>query len=221
MKDTQAQALQILLEHQAILQNTHVVYTSGDHGSAYVNKDAVYTNPNAVSQLCRFFAEHFQAARPEVVAAPAVGGVILSQWTAWHLYQLGIPAQSVYAEKEEPKETPQNGQRPPVTFAFRRGYGDLIRGKRVLVVEDVLTTGGSLKAAIAAVRRAEGIVVGAGALCNRGRVTLAEMDDPPELYALTEFELETWKAADCPLCKQGVPVNVDVGKGRAFVENQG
>jgi orotate phosphoribosyltransferase len=201
--------LRILEAHHALIQNSHIVYTSGKHGSAYVNKDAIYPYTTAVSRLCQAIADHFVLRNIEVVAAPALGGIILSQWTAYHLSTADKPVLAVFAEKTE------GGG-----FAFRRGYDALVAGRRVLVVEDILTTGGSLKEAIGAVRSAGGEVVAAAALCNRGGVTSEDVGGVPELFALTEISLDSWEAANCPLCAQGVPINTQVGKGREFLARQ-
>jgi orotate phosphoribosyltransferase len=197
-------AAAILAEASAVLRDTHVVYTSGRHGSAYVNKDAVYPRTERVRELCGLLAD---AARPlgaEIVCGPAMGGIILAQWTGHHL---GLPA--VYAEKAA-----AGG------LVLRRGYDKLVAGRRVVVVEDVINTGGSLVEAIQAVRTAGGTVVGAVALCNRGGVTAAALD-VPALHALLDLSLESWPAEDCPLCRRGVPVNTDVGKGREFLAGAG
>jgi orotate phosphoribosyltransferase len=199
-----ARATAILAEAGAVIRDSHVVYTSGRHGSAYVNKDAVYPLTDRVRELCGLLAD---AARPldaEIVCGPAMGGIILSQWTGHHL---GLPA--LYAEK-----APEGG------MALRRGYDALVRGRRVLVVEDVVNTGGSLADAVAAVRAAGGTVVGAVALCNRGGVTAAALG-VPALHALVELSLDSWPAEECPLCRRGVPVNTAVGKGREFLAKAG
>lgn len=199
--------LRLLESRSALIRDSHVVYTSGRHGRAYVNKDAIYPDTQAVSELCRQLAAHFAPARPEVVAAPAIGGVILGQWTAHHLSEAtGAKVLSVYAEKNA-----AGG------FDFRRGYDEILRGARVLVVEDILTTGGSVSAVVSAVRACGGEVVGVGALCNRGAITAARIGDPPELFSLIEVSLESWSPEECPLCARGVEVNTTVGKGREFV----
>ncbi len=108
----------ILGESKAIITDSHVVYTSGKHGSAYINKDAIYPHTIYTSRLCRMLAGQFVDDGVDVVIAPAVGGVILSQWTAHHLDGLGV-----YADKSG------DG------FVIKRGYDKLIIGKRVLVVE--------------------------------------------------------------------------------------
>ena len=205
----EADVIKILEDHGAVIRNSHIVYTSGRHGSSYINKDAIYPDTRAVSALCAAIAEHFSNAGVQVVAAPAVGGVILSQWVAHHLIALGSEALAVYAEKDDAG-----------SFTFRRGYGALLDRKRVLVVEDVITTGASLREVVRAVKADGGVVVGAAALCNRGAVTAGEIGNPPELFSLTEFSFESWEEGECPLCRQGTPVNTDVGKGREFLRKK-
>lgn len=194
--------LEVLERVGALLTNTHVLYKSGRHGEAYVNKDALYTSPADTSAVCRLIAEHFAAANIEVVAGPTIGGVILSQWVAYHLGQItdGPAPVAVFAEEV-------NNQR-----VFRRGYDAFLPGKRVLVVEDILTTGGSALNVVRTVKAAGGEVIGLAALCNRGGVT-AEVVEAPELFALANINLNSWAPEECPLCKQGVPINTSVGKG--------
>lgn len=204
--------LTLLAQVGALITGDHLVYTSGRHGSSYVNKDALYPHTAATSAVCAQIARHFATAGVEVVAGPTVGGVIMAQWTAHHLSALtGREVLAVYAEEESDGE----GKRR----VLRRGYDALVAGRRVLVVEDILTTGGSARLVVAAVRAAEGTVVGVGALCNRGAVS-AERIDAPELYALSEVPLESYAPAECPLCAAGVPINTRVGKGAAFLAAQ-
>jgi orotate phosphoribosyltransferase len=194
---------EILEETGALLSGRHIVYTSGRHGSAYVNKDAIYPHTERVAEVCRFLADLARGKAVDIVCGPATGGIILAQWTAHHL---GVPA--VYAEK-----TPEGG------MALRRGYDRLVRGRRVLVVEDVVNTGGSLRDTIAAVRTAGGDVVLATALCNRGGIRAADVG-APDLEALLSRPLESWPADGCPLCAAQVPIDTDVGKGREFLARQ-
>ena len=195
-----SRAAEILAGVGGILTGRHVVYTSGRHGSAYVNKDAVYPHTARVAELCALLAESVRELGAEVVCGPALGGIILSQWTAHHLGAL-----AVFAEK-----LPEGG------LGLRRGYDRLVAGRRVVVVEDVLNTGGSVREAVAAVCGAGGEVVAVAALCNRGGLTPAALD-VPHLRALMELSLESWDAALCPLCRDGVPIDTDVGKGREFL----
>jgi orotate phosphoribosyltransferase len=193
----------------ALITDDHLVYTSGRHGSSYVNKDALYPHTAATSAVCARFAQRFAAMEIDVVAGPTVGGVILAQWTAHHLSAiLGREVLAVFAEEEQAE-----GERRRV---FRRGYDALVAGKRVLVVEDILTTGGSVRLVVEAVAACGGTVLGVGALCNRGGVR-AEDIGAPELFTLSEVPLASFAAEECPLCREGVPINTRVGKGAAFL----
>ena len=187
----------------------HFVYTSGRHGDEYVNKDALYTYAHDTSRLCKEFAERFKDAGVEVVIGPAVAAAILSQWTAYHLTEIvGHEVYSTYADKDG-----QGG------FIIKRGYDALINGKKVLIVEDLTTTGGSVKKVLAAAKAAGAEVVGVGVLCNRGHVT-AEQVGTPRLESLVQIELDSWEGEGCDLCGRGIPVNVDVGHGRDFLAKQ-
>jgi orotate phosphoribosyltransferase len=199
-------ALEVLERVGALIANSHVVYTSGRHGSTYVNKDALYPYTRDTAGLCARIAAHFANAQAEVVAGPTIGGVILSQWVAHHCPPLpgDRRALAIFAEEQ--------GSGLSSTRVFRRGYAGLIPGRRVLIVEDVLTTGGSARKVVDAVRALGGEVVGLGALCNRGGVQAADLD-VPELFALVTLELESWEAEECRLCRQGVPLDTRVGKG--------
>lgn len=202
--------LEIFEKTGAILKG-HFVFTSGKHGSLYINKDAIYPYTEFVSTLCKGIAEHFRNPNLygiKVVAAPAVGGVILSQWTAYWLSKLrGETILAVFAEKSEDGKT----------FIFKRGYADSIAKRGILVVEDVLTTGGSARKVVEAVRNLEGDVVGLGVLCNRGGITAEDVGNVPEIFALIDLDFESWDKADCPLCAQKVPINTEVGKSREFL----
>ena len=211
------EVLQVLGKVGAVIVGSHIVYTSGKHGTAYVNKDAVYPHTAETSRLCRAIAERFTDDNVQVVIAPAIGGVILSQWTAHHLTEMnGHEVLGVYAEKVEGHSLFER-MHPSGEFVIKRGYDKLIAHKNVLVVEDVLTTGGSAKKVIEATRAIGGNVIGLGVLCNRGGITPQDVADVPKLDALVNVTLDAWDEATCPLCEQNVPINMDVGKGREFL----
>ena len=248
------EVLQVLGKVGAVIADSHIVYTSRKHGPTYVNKDAVYPHTKETSDLCRAIAEQFADDGVEVVIAPAIGGVILSQWTAHHLSEItGREVFSVYAERENKEDIlvdiwenskpvifalPFGGiddgpseltllkreklihRKDDFSFIIKRGYDKIVPGKNVLVVEDVLTTGGSAKKVIEATRDLGGNVVGLGVLCNRGEITPQDVADPPKLFALVNVKLNAYDEADCPLCAQGVPINTDVGKGREYLASK-
>lgn len=106
------------------------------------------------------------------------------------------------------------------SFVIKRGYEKLIKGKDVLVVEDVITTGGSVKEVIRAVRKNDGNVVCLTALWNRGGVTSEDVGNPPDFFSLIELELDSYSKEECPLCVKNVPINEEVGKGKEFMSRK-
>lgn len=258
----------LLEDAKAIIAGSHVVYTSDKHGTAYVNKDALYRHTLVTADLCYTLADRVKEALigahmppiPEAVVAPAVGGVVLSQWTAFHLSRLtqtsfaDIPA--LYAERvEETLIAPDRkivigagssdeGDESGLSavsnagriiralnkgeslvikreqFTLKRGQAASVAGKTVLVVEDVLNTGGSAARTVEAVRSAGGDVVAVAALCNRGGVTAADLD-VPLLVSLLDVTMDAWDEPECPMCKSGVPVNTDVGHGKQYLARKG
>jgi orotate phosphoribosyltransferase len=205
---------QILIESGAIIDNSHVVYTSWRHGSVYVNKDALYLHTQATAKLGKAIADLYDENQVEAVAGPAMGGVILSQWVAWYLSSKRSSGEvlSVYAEKESEK--------PTKTFAFHRGYDRQIEGKRILVVEDIITTGGSALKVMEAILKLGGTVIGLSAIYNRGNVQSHDVGGV-DVKVLINKELDMWDEEDCPLCRAGIPINTDVGKGKAYLERKG
>ncbi len=202
------EVLQTLGKVGALITDSHIVYTSGKHGTAYINKDAVYPHTKETSDLCQAIAKQFANDNVEAVIAPAIGGVILSQWTAHHLSAItGREVLGVYAEKTE------NGN----AFIIKRGYDKIVAEKNILVVEDVLTTGNSAKQVIEATRALNANIVGLGVLCNRGGIMREDVANPSKLFALVNIKLNTWEEAECPLCAQNAPINTNVGKGREYL----
>lgn len=200
-----------LLQDVGAFRSGHFVYTSGRHGDSYVLKDAMYAYPDQTSAVCKEMAERFKDAGVEAVIGPAIGAAVLAQWTAHHLKALtGREVFAVFAEKDG-----QGG------FIIKRGYDKLIAGKKALVVEDLTTTGGSIKKVVDEVRAAGAEVVGAIALVNRGEVTKEQAGDPPVFDQLLNVDLDSWDAAECELCKNNIPVNTDVGHGKAFLAEKG
>jgi orotate phosphoribosyltransferase len=202
------EVLQIFDKVGAIVTGSHIVYRSGKHGTHYVNKDALYPHTRETSRICRALAEHFADDDVGVVIGPAMGGIILSQWVAHHLSELtGREVLAVFAEKVGGGDT----------FTIRPSYTKSITGERVLVVEDVLTTGGSAKKVVEITRVYGGHVVGVGTLWNRGRVTTEHVADVPKITALVSMTLDDYDEGTFTLREGNVPINTDLGKGREFL----
>ncbi len=147
----------ILKSTGAIIENSHLVGTSGRHMPSYINKDALLPYTKYVSKIGKLFALKFKNKNIEIVISPAVAGIPFSQWTAYHLSKISNQeVLSAFTEK-----TSENEQ------VFKRGYDALVRGKRVLVVEDSTTTGSSVKKVINSVKKAGGKVIAVSVMINR------------------------------------------------------
>jgi orotate phosphoribosyltransferase len=202
----EGQVLEILQKVGAF-RTGHFVFTSGLHADTYINKDALYAYTHENAALCRAMAERFKDSGVEAVIGPAIGGAILSQWVAYHLTDMsGKEIPGVYADKDG-----QGG------FVIKRGYDQIIKGKKVLVVEDLTTTGGSVAKVVTATRNAGAEVIGAIVICNRGDVTKEAAGNPPRFESLVTVHLEQWPESECELCKRGIPVNTEVGHGKEFL----
>lgn len=198
----------------AVLTDDHFVYTSGLHGSAYVNKDAVYPHPLLTQELCGMIAADFRDHSIDTVIGPALGGIILAHNTAAALSQLTHRETfGVFAEKTRELDG------GPL-FELRRGFAEFVRASRVLVVEDLLTTGGSAGRVVELCRSLEAEVIAVAVLANRGRVSSQAVGGAP-INALLNIDLDSWPEEDCELCQAGIPVNILVGKGSDFLRRKG
>lgn len=207
---TEEEILKRFKKYGVIITNDHFVYNSWKHGDTYINKDAIYPYTTVVSEFGKELAGMFKRYIIETVVGPEKGGIILSQWTAFHLSNLlEWEVLSVYAEKNK-----NNG------FFFGRGYDRFVKDKRVLIVEDILTTGNSVKKVIELVHNTGGQVIGVGALCNRGNVKAKDIDYTISPHSLININLKTFSEEECAgygPCSKGVPINTTVGKGKEFL----
>ena len=169
----------------AILEG-HFILTSGRHSPVYWEKFKVMQYPQYISQLCGMIAEHYKNESIDLVAGPTTAGIILAFEVA---RQMGVSA--IYAEKAENK-----------TFAFKRGAA-ISPGDRVLVVDDVLTTGGSIREVIVAVKERKGIVIGVGVLVDR---TEQKLDFGAPLFGCHHVEAVSYAPDNCPLCVANIPI---------------
>ena len=194
----------------AILENGHFIGTSGLHFDTYVNKDFLYPHTKEISEICKLIALKYKEMNIEVVVGPALGGIILSQWVASHLSEMNNrEVLAVYTEKS------QNGGQ-----MFTRGYEQYVKNKkRVLIVEDIITTGGSILKTITAVKEAGGDIVGACAMANKNKDLDKSIFNVP-FDTLADIYVDTYTADECPLCKNEIPININVGHGKKFLELQ-
>jgi len=174
----------------AILEG-HFLLSSGLHSPIYWEKFRVLQHPHYTERLCQLIARHFQDQEVQLVAGPTTGGILLAYEVA---RQLGV--RSIFAEREGKMRV------------FRRGF-NIAPGERVLVVDDVLTTGGSLYEVITEVRRRGGEVIGVGVLVDRGQ---EGVNFGVPLFSCYQTSIPNYKPEDCPLCAAKVPL-VEPGRG--------
>jgi orotate phosphoribosyltransferase len=199
--------LEILESVGGFIKDSHIVGTSGKHISEYLNKDALYPHIELTSEVCKMFAEKVKDLNIEVVVGPALGGIVLCQWVAYHLSQIkGKEVLGVYTEK-----TADGGQE------FKRGYNKLVKGKKVLVVEDNVTTGGSVKKVVEVTRSAGAEVVAVEIMVNRNPDQVNEQFFGAPVYALASRKFAAYDEADCPMCKAEMPINTTVGHGKKYL----
>jgi orotate phosphoribosyltransferase len=181
---TQDEVLNAFRRVGALLDG-HFRLTSGLHSDRYMQSALVLQYPEIASALGAALAERTRHLQPTVVLSPALGGIVIGQEVG---RALGVRA--IFAER-------QDG-----SLALRRGF-TLEEGDRVLVVEDVLTTGGSTRETAAVADGMGATVVGAAAIVDRG-------SDPGRLnlpfQSLVRMEAPTYQPDACPLCRRGVPV---------------
>ena len=204
------EVVDILHKTGAVVKNSHFVYISGKHAPIYVNKDYIFPHTSYISRIGEIIAEKYKDSSVEVVAGPSMGGIILSQWTAFHLSRLkGKEVLSVYTEKQ-----------PDKNQIFTRGYNQFVKNKKVLVVEDIVTTGGSIKKVINSVHTEGGEVIAACSIVNKDPVHInVEFIGVPFDY-LTIVGVDIYEEKDCPLCKDKIPINTMLGHGKKFLEEQ-
>ena len=171
-----------LLRRTEALLEGHFVLTSGLHSSHYIQCARTLQHPQHAEALGGCLADRFQDYAVDAVISPAVGGLIIGHETA-----RALGARALFGERD-------NG-----VMALRRGFA-LQPGERVVIVEDVVTTGGSVRELIRLVQDLEGAVVGVGAILDRsgGQVDL----DVP-LRPLLTMQVPTYQPEACPLCQQG------------------
>jgi orotate phosphoribosyltransferase len=172
----------------------HFVYTSGRHGADYLEKFRILEDPRATTELAAMIAERFGPLQPALVAGPTTGGIILAYEVA---RQLRVDA--VYVERGEP------GGR-----VLRRGF-EIPPGTRVLVVDDVVTTGGSLLETEACIAEAGGVVIGIGVLADR---TAGRTVTNVPFFACLTLDFPSYPPEACPLCAVGIPVASPRGSGK-------
>ncbi|MDI6792745.1 MAG: orotate phosphoribosyltransferase [bacterium] len=171
------------MDREALLEG-HFLLSSGRHSGRYFQAAMVLQDPSLASNLCAKLAKKFKGEQIDLVIGPAMGGVIVAHEVAKNL---GIRA--IFSERVSGK------------MQLRRGFR-INPQERVLVVEDVITTGGSAKEVVDLVKQAGAEVIGVGSLVDRS----GGMELGFQLKALLKIEIETYEPDSCPLCQKDLPL---------------
>ena len=174
-----------IFQKSGALLKGHFLLTSGLHSPVYWEKFRVLQFPGYTEQLCRMIADHFRHQKVQVVVGPTTGGIILAYEVA---RQLGV--RGIFAEKEGEERS------------FRRGF-TVDAGERVLIVDDILTTGSSIREVIDAVTRLDGNIIGIGVLVDRSEQSL---DFGFPLFSCHRAATVAYQPEECPLCAAKVPL---------------
>lgn len=176
--------LEIFAEANVLLEG-HFLLTSGKHSNRYLQCARVFQYPNYAEELCNALAQSFAGEKIDLCVGPALGGVVMAYETARSLDVRGL-----FTERDK------DG-----TMALRRGFV-IERGERILVLEDVVTTGGSVKEVIELLRDMGAEIVGVGAIVDRSS---GQADFGVPFKSIIQLDVESYDPADCPLCQQGIP----------------
>ncbi len=178
------EALSLLQETGALLEG-HFKLSSGLHSSQYVQCALILSFPHYAERLAGFLAAPFKEKKIDLVIGPALGGIVLSQEVG-----RALKARAIFAERERG------------ILSLRRGFR-IQPGARVLVVEDVITSGGSVKELIEIVREERGTLRGIASLIDR---SLGKIDFGMRWESLVSLDLQAYPPDQCPLCKKGIPL---------------
>ncbi len=174
-----------IFQKSGALLKGHFLLTSGLHSPVYWEKFRVLQFPSYTEQLCRMIADHFRRQNVQLVAGPTTGGIILAFEVA---RQLGV--RGIFAEKEGEERS------------FRRGFS-VDAGERVLIVDDILTTGSSIREVIDAVTKLDGNIIGIGVLVDRSEQA---PDFGFPLFSCHRAAAVAYRPEECPLCAARVPL---------------
>ncbi len=203
------------LEKVGCIYEGHFVGTSGKHLAGYCNIDPLLPNVNLVSRMIKVLVNEFKDLGVEVVVSPAIGAIPFSHWGAYQLSKLTKrEVKGVWADKVKNPDKKE--------FAFeRQGFEKAVKGKKVLILEDIINQMVSIRATIETVNKAGGKIVGVGSVAANKGVSAKAMG-VSKFVNLCDIYYEVWTPEDCPkngLCSRNVPIVEDIGHGDDFKKN--
>ena len=200
------------LETIGCIYKGHFVGTSGKHLAGYCNIDPLLVRVLLVNKLIKQLVTPFKNDQVETVVSPAIGAIPFSHWGAFHLSKMmRYEVFGVWADKVKGA--------PVKTFIFeRQGFAKAVKGKRVLILEDIINQMSSIKATIETVEKAGGKVVGVGSVASNKGVSAKAMG-VKKFINLCDIQYDVWTPEDCiknGLCSQKVRIVEDIGHGDEY-----
>lgn len=174
-----------IFKNAGVLMEGHFLLTSGKHSEKYLQCAKLFQYAKYSEKLCREIADKYKNDNIDIVIGPAIGAIQMA-----YEVSRSLNVKNIFAERE-------NG-----VMTLRRNF-EIKEGQNVLVVEDVITTGGSVKEVIEIVKKQGGNVVGVGVIVDRSS---GKADFGTRLESVIEFNIETFEKETCPLCSKGIPV---------------
>ncbi|MDL2236677.1 orotate phosphoribosyltransferase [Christensenellaceae bacterium OttesenSCG-928-K19] len=173
-----------IFKDKEVMLEGHFLLTSGKHSDKYMQCAKLFQYADVSERICKQLADQFREEEIDLVAGPAIGGIIMA-------YEMGrqLGVKNVFAERENGKMT------------FRRGF-DIPEGANVLVTEDVVTTGGSVKEVVELIQKLGGKVVGVGSVVDRSN---GKVNFGVPFRSVLSMEVVSFEPDECPLCKEGIP----------------
>ena len=165
----------------------HFKLTSGKHSDIYLEKFRLLENPVILDQIGKLFYNELKQLSPDIVLGAAIGGILLSNTVAKEFGTIGIFAERI------------NGQ-----LNLKRGF-EIGRKNKVLIIEDIVTTGGSIFELIELIEKNNATCIGVGSLVDRSQNGIKNFSYP--FFSLYRHPSNTWEQKDCPLCKRNIPIN--------------
>jgi orotate phosphoribosyltransferase len=181
---TESEILNIFKKTEALLEG-HFLLTSGRHSNVYFQCAKVLQYPEYTTKICQLIVDHFSSYEIDTIIAPAIGGIVVGQEVARQLNK-----KFIFAEREDKN------------LMLRRGFS-ISEGEKILICEDVITTGGSVFEVMGIVEKNNAEVVGVGAIVDRsnGKVNFSH-----PFFAALQLEAKSFPSEECEICKENIPL---------------
>lgn len=186
----------------------HFIYSTGNHGSVYIDKNKLFPHPVITNQVCEYLGKVIVDLEVDAIIGPSSGGIILSQGVARYLsVNKKKEVLSLYMDKVEGGD-----------FKMKRNYNNLVKDKNVIIVDDGILTGKTIKKIIQETLLCHANILAVIAIFKKANLTAVDLGVPLFMSIFSEnYDETTWSPAECPLCKNNIPVNLKLGQAKKYL----